>query len=183
MPVACEMNYVILRKDAINKAKERVAAKGDLEAVRIAEELLSIEHADRYLVVIETMAGIGEDECEFWEKRLGLIGKIGYEAIDYYMPDPEVPICRWLEFSRLYEPKRLAVNRMRVMYDGYRFLGDSSREVNTGGTVEFPKVPCEDFPEVGEKIDMSRYDHINFGDFMKPPSWYTDYKSGLLKSN
>jgi hypothetical protein len=186
MPVGCEMNYVIFRKASLCQARDRLLLSDDSFALTVVNQLLSSEHADDYLSVIEDMVGFSDAEVEFWEKRLGLIGKLGYENIDFYIPDRETPICRWLEFANLRERAEADCERKPFIWDGYRYVGDPSRKVNVGATEGFVKKRCEDFPEKAQKIDMESYLDFNW-DYarsvgIEPPSWFDDFRLRKLKT-
>lgn len=185
MPVGCEMNYVIFKKTALFLARDRLLSSSDSFALTVVNQLLNSDHSDDYLVVIEDMVGFSNADVELWEKRLGLIGKLGYESIDFYIPDRETPICRWLEFANLRERAERDGERKPFIWDGYRHVGDPSRMVRLGITEGFANKKCEDFPLEAKKIDMESYLDFNW-DYarsvgIEPPTWYDDFRLGKLK--
>lgn len=175
MPIGCEMNYVIFRKDRLKKVEALLRSSRDEEAAEIASNLLQSEITDDYLVAIESMVPFSEMDFDCWQNRLGLIRNNGYKSIDFYIPDIEVPICEWLEFSVLREKTGKEGTVGSIIWDGYRFVGDKSLSVCVGHTPEFPKKLPQEFPEIGQKINMSSYEHFNWEyaekQGFKMPSW------------
>ncbi len=173
MPLGCEYHYVIFRKDSLQSSKARLECATDGKALAFLNALLAHSHADGHLVALQDEgAGFSSKDLDFWEGPLGLKWNDGYESVDFYIPNIEVPICRWLEFSLVRAIDNGSPRWHTVAWDTYRFVGDESRQVTVdySGPVQ-PYVPGN-FPVCGEVIDTRRYDDLNFEVIDKKPSWY-----------
>lgn len=172
MPIGVEYNYVIFRRDSLLKAEQRLRDRGDFDVLLCVQNLLSSPLSDSYLVADESMVPFEDVDFLFWTERLGLTYQSGLSAIDFYLPDINVPDCDWLEFSTIREYSNPGSKEGPIIWDGYRFLGDVSRVVAVGATEDFPKKTPELFPEKGILVNREMYNDIDFAMLGKDiPGW------------
>lgn len=172
MPIGVEYNYVIFRRDSLLKAEQRLKERDDLDALVCVQNMLSSPLSDSYLVADESMAPFEDIDFLFWTERLGLTYQLGLSAIDFYLPDINVPDCDWLEFSPIRESSYSSLEEGSIIWDGYRFIGDTSRIVCVGSTEESPKKTPDFFPERGTLINRKMYKDMDFSMIGKDiPDW------------
>ncbi len=130
MPIGLFMNYVIFRKDSLVKARERISSVGDMEALDYVNRLLNLEEIqDEHLVGVESMAPFDEDELVFWQTRLGLIWHQNENCVDLYFPSKHCERATWLEHEAINDDVGHTNRRSLPIWDGYRMVGDKSRDV------------------------------------------------------
>jgi hypothetical protein len=173
MPVGCEYNYVVFRKQSLILARQNLETSSDRESKEWLEAMLKHRHSDSYLVALQDEgSGFDLNDLHHWEDALGLKWNDGYESVDFFIPNDEVSICPWLEFSLVRAINNFTPHCHLVAWDTYRHIEDNSRLVIVDFTgPEEPYTP-DFFPLFGEPIDTSRYDGLNFEMMERKPSWY-----------
>lgn len=143
MPVGCVYQYVVVKRSALLKALDEAVRNSDSEKQAYARLTLSRVHSDRYLVVLEEMAGTNTDVPAL--VHLGLEAHDGKEWIDFYAPHIADLPAHWLKTAPIRE--QLETGALgEIVWIGFRHIEDKSRHVVVWSDAEFSAKPPQSFP-------------------------------------
>jgi len=143
MPIGCSHQFVVVKRSALLRALDCAVYAGDAEKQAYARIMLSRLHSDRYLVVLEEMAGTDSDVASL--THLGLDAHDGEQWLDFYAPHIAKLPAIWLKTA----PIRIQLTSGalgEIAWRGFRHVDDRSSSVVVWDDCEFPAKNPQNFP-------------------------------------
>lgn len=145
MPLGCIHSFIVIKRSAILLALQKTEANCDQQRVAYASSLLTSQHADTFLVALESMDDSRYDLNNL--QYLGLIGSNGSDWVDFFAPHLAQHSVSWLCYAPIREIKPNGCLG-QVVWHGYRHIDDVSTTVTVWENDEFPAKPREPFPDI-----------------------------------
>ena len=145
MPLGCIHNFIVIKRTALLRALQEAETNSDEQRVAYATSLLTSQHADRFLVALESMDDSRYDFDNL--EHLGLISSDGSAWVDFFAPHLSNHHVPWLRYAPIREAKpdgRFG----QVIWHGYRHIDDVSTLVTVWENDEFPAKLREPFPDL-----------------------------------